>query len=188
MRSYVPLAGEHIKQACTRAIFIARSNEEDCGFKFNDIALIATPDSTVEQLEKLFFDEMDRAHQEYEASPKGIAAMAQRQEEVKQRQEAVSRLACADIEEMSMDEVIAWLKEFTHAADDIEVRKPLKTITQLLEAAGFEANAHVGKEPGWFNTRQRMGEYVVGQAMECMKRGMPPHPICLTFCKKYEAL
>ena len=57
-----------------------------------------------------------------------------------------------------------------------------------LEAAGYAENEHVGEKPEWFNTRPRMAHYIVGQALNCLRIGMGPHPITGSFVDKYFAL
>ena len=89
-----------------------------------------------------------------------------------------------------LEKIIDWLDEFTPLSDDIGVTSEFNPfdISNQLTRAGFNENEGVGEDPGWFNTRQRMGRYIIGQVINCLNKGMPPHPITTTFIEKYRQL
>ncbi len=51
-----------------------------------------------------------------------------------------------------------------------------------LEAIGYKNNAHVGRTE-W--TRQTIGEYIVGQAINCLRHGLPPHQVTRKFAEDF---
>lgn len=86
-----------------------------------------------------------------------------------------------------LDSLMAWLKELTPLVDWAGISLDKETILRQLRDAGFKSNQFVGEKEDWFNTRERLGLWIIGQAMNCMEHGMGPHPMTVTFCEKYFA-
>lgn len=182
---YEALGGETIEHACKAAVAQAIEHQSDVRFDFNETEMLATPQSDPEKMAKDFMDECYRSREEYKASPEGIAAEDKRIQKVRKHQVAIIEIIAEACECASMDDWMQWLKQFATSADYVGVVFDHKRVIQILEQSGFKNDCHVGQKPGWFNTRQRMGEYIAGQAINCLKNGMPPHPVTLTFVDKY---
>jgi hypothetical protein len=88
----------------------------------------------------------------------------------------------------NMGNLMDWLESFTLPADDIAVKINHGYIAGLMEGAGYVENDGVGNSPEWFSNQERMGRYIVGQAIACLKSGMPPHGITLSFVAKWRGL
>ena len=168
---------------------MAMNQKAKVKFSFNGIELEATPESSPPALENEWSAKQEQAAKEYRESPKGIAAAKKRTEEIirKQRSLNTSLDALSDII-ADHDKLMIWLKGVAEDADDIGVQFSKDRLAAQLEAAGFVENEHVGEKPGWFNSRPRMAHYIVGQALNCLRRGMGPHPVTGSFVDRYFTL
>lgn len=168
---------------------MAMNQKAKVKFSFNGIALEATPESSPPALEREWSAKKEQAAKDYRESPQGIAAAKKRTADIirKQRSLNTSLDVLADII-ADHDKLMIWLKGVAEDADDIAVTLPKKRMIEQLEAAGFVENEHVGEKPEWFNSRPRMAHYIVGQALNCLRRGMGPHPVTGSFVERYFAL
>lgn len=189
--TYDPPCGTHINSACAEASRMARTNGVPVHFKFNDIELVAIPYCSMDDPVADYHRESNRRAEEYRNSNKGLAAVARREAQIEKligQSSKLFRKLNSVLAANSLDSVMGWLKEFVPVADDVSVRFDAKALGAKFEAAGFKMNEGVGQKPEWFNTRERMGRYIVGQVINFLKDGMPPHPVTTSFIKKYEAL
>ncbi len=192
MKTYEPLAGTHITGACAQAVALAVESDEPVRFKFNDIMLQAIPTDDP----KVIVDRWHAIHAEqqeaYRNSPAGRETKRLRDAEVVRKQtelnaavEALPKILRTD---NHLNALVGWIKALIDPSDDVETKWNPNSVADLLEAAGYINNDNVGHEPEWFNTRERAGRYLVGQAINCMRKGMGPHPITLKFADEYFAL
>lgn len=184
---YEPLGGERIEHACHEATRLAKEHRRLCRFSFNDVTLMAAPKKSAYTLEWEWTWTLERERSAYRNSKKGQEAERQRVAEVSAMQ-IQSDFLIKDLPNAcqgGLDKVMLWLSAFAEVADRIGVTFDTDWIIALLESAGFRENAHVGRHPSAFNNRKMMGHYIVGQAINCMRQGMPPHPMTLTFVEKY---
>lgn len=198
--TYEPSAGTRIEHACDEAVKLAKRSGATVRFKFNDVELKATPDLKPDEIVDDWRRESARLSEEYRNSPEGRAEAARRAAEIVSKQDAVTaaiRSLPGLVENNNMDHLMGWLHSFVEHADDIGVDMNAAAnlnggghewIAILFESKGYKENHHVGQSPEWFNTRERMGQYIIGQAINCLRRGMPPHPITQSFVAKYYAL
>ena len=189
--TYEPSAGTEISHACREAVNMAKRSGATVRFKFNDVELTATPNIKPDAVVAKWRRESNRLSEEYRNSPKGRAAAAARTAEIarlKTQSETLLMALSSILLSGSTDELMDWLKSFALVADDVSVKLDTAALAAKFEAAGFKENESVGQKPEWFNTRPRMAGYIVGQVINCLKRGMPPHPVTASFVEKYQAL
>ena len=177
------LAGTDIRSACNSAVQFAKDNETTVVFEFNGVPLAARHESTPEELYcawQTIWEEKGRAYKE---SPEYAEYQRKRAMEIKERQEQVDRLS-SEIPN-NMDDMMIWCKDFALNADDIGVVVDHQKVFEMLENAGYSENAHVGEPQENFLCRKVMGEYIIGQVMDMLKREMPPHQVIISFAEKY---
>jgi hypothetical protein len=86
-----------------------------------------------------------------------------------------------------LDATVDWLDEYIALADDIGVNPHLKKVKSALEKAGYVNKEFTGK--AFVRDDKRiMGRYIVGQAINCMTNGMPPHPVLGRFAQEYREM
>ena len=189
--TYEPSPGTRIETACDEAVNMAKQIGSTVRFKFNDVELTATPTTKPHSIVSEWQQESKRLSEKYRNSPQGRAAAKARTAEIsrlKTQSEALLMSLSSILLSGSTDELMGWLKSFAPISDDVCVKFDTAAVAAKFEAAGFKENEGVGKKPEWFNTRNRMARYIIGQAINCLKRGMPPHPITVSFIEKYESL
>ncbi len=186
--TFEPSPGTHISHACKEAVAMAINKNSDVEFDFNGIKVTATPQSSPASLEADWDAKMAAEAKAYRESERYTAEQQRRAEEVKTNQQTVDRFM-EEIELVlatcSRDSLMEWLKPFVGASDDVEVKFDHKKLADLLEHFGYLENAHVGTPPEAFTTRKLIGEYILGQVVNCLRSGMPPHPITNSFIEKY---
>lgn len=186
MLTYDPLAGTHIARACREAVAMAITQNQPVEFDFNGVSILAEPSSDPVDLEDQFNAKMEARVQAYRESTDGIAEAQKRVSEVERKQQSINSALSAlkDIVN-DHDKLMLWLKSFAENADDIGVRFDKAKLADEFISAGFCENEHVGQKPDWFSTRPRMAHYIVGQAINCLRHGMGPHPVTASFVEKY---
>jgi len=187
--TYEPLCGDRIENACLEATKIATETRYPVEFQFNGIKLTALPDGDAAALRDEYWLKSHKAVKDYKASQKGQEAARKRDKEVAEKQERL------DGDEETLYQVIATCSEsdlmdwlYSFAQDDIAVKVNYPKIIELLTSGGYQANQHVGQPVEFFKDKSHMAQWIIGQAMDCMSKGMPPHPICLKFIEDYRKL
>lgn len=213
--SYDPPAGESIDRACVIAVDMARKHDAPIVFTFNGVEMTAYKNSRPRDLMVEWEAKLDKQAEDYRNSPEGIAENARREEEVKIKQKRISELLgnigplldsmteeeilkafltrlnealVENSEENSPDALMDWLYAFAEIADDCRVYFNTQELAAKLESSGFIESEYVGNKPEWFNTKDRMARYIIGQTLNCLKMGMPPHPITMSFIEQYREL
>ena len=190
MKTYEPSAGTRIEHACAEAERLATLHKEPVTFKFNGIELTANPDCDPDKLVEAFFETIESDRQRWEQSAEGKAEIEKRETEVKRKQGSIDGLlaeldSVLAVKHNGLDGVMQWLNEFTPPSDDIRVKFDKAALAKKFLDAGFKENEHVGRPPAAFDNRPVMAEYIVGQVINMLNHGMPPHPVTSSFVEKY---
>jgi len=186
---YVPGIGESISQSCKAAVAQAREINAPVSFTFNDMEMRAQPDSTPEGLVDDWNRRMEAARKAWQESPEGIAYEQNRLAEIAKAQAKVNELEeklNSVLLDQGMDELMEWVAEFTSNTDWVGVTFDKEFVIGAFEHVGFKENWHVGKPPEWFDTRQKLGQYIVGQMLDGYKNhGCVPQIIAYWCQEKY---
>ena len=187
---YDPSPGTSIEVAAAEAIAQAKKQRCPVRFNFNGVKLVATAKKSPTTIVWEFHQILAQMSDKYRHSKKGIAADAKRDKEVADSQRQIN-LAFNALPELLLQPepdrlgaVLHWLCDNQSAMDDIGIHFSHTDLVTLLERAGYQNNAQVGRRPETF-TRQAMGEYIVGQAINCLKSGLGPHQITHKFAEEY---
>lgn len=189
MTTYEPMAGDWIDNACQEAVKLAIENGDTVTFKFNDIEMTAGPGDDPALLSRFFSQESARRYEEYQRSPQGIAAAEERRCRLHQSQIRMDALM-DDMKatfDTGLDGVVDWLSQYTPLADDNGVSARINIVHNALLAAGYINNEYTG-DAFVKGDKRIVGRYIVGQAINCMERGMPPHPMLVSFAEQYREL
>ncbi len=163
----------------------------DVEFEFNGIKVTATPQSSPARLEADWDTKMAAEAKAYRESAAYAAEQERRTEQVKTSQNVVNCFMDG-IEQVlatcSMNDILKYFIPFVNAADDCEVKFDHTKLADILEHFGYKDGMHVGKPQEAFNDKETMAQYILGQAVSCLRRGIPPHPITNSFIEKYFAI
>jgi hypothetical protein len=173
-----PWGGDNFSECARVAVQEAKALGETVILHFNSAALKVTGSSNPAALEKEYHDELDRSYKAYQASPAGRAAEARRIAENARDQKKIDDLVKNQLDgalAKGIGATVMWLKDYALVADNMNLKTYRSDVLGKLKGAGFKNNAHVGRkdlETDYIG----FGEYLVGQAINCMESGMPPHP------------
>lgn len=167
---------------------MAINKNSDVEFEFNGIKVTATPQSSPASLEEDWNAKMEAEAKAYRESTKYAEEEKRRAEAVKTSQNVVDCFMDG-IEQVlatcSTDDILKYFTPFVNAADDIAVTFDKSSLADLLEQYGYIDNMHVGKPSQEFDDKETMAQYILGQVVNCLRSGMPPHPITNSFIEKY---
>jgi hypothetical protein len=185
--TYEPHLGQDISDACRKAIALANKNGSPVAFRFNDVDMVVSPGEGARTACDRWRAESERQAEAWRNSPKGKRAAAESEARRLEAQRETDRLI-ADGPRVVTDglaAVVRWCAKLSMSADHNGINWEPRRAATMLIAAGYRENAHVGQPPEAFrDNRQMMGEYIIGQAINCLKRGMPPHPMTEHFAKE----
>lgn len=188
---YETQPGQHIKNACEEAILLAIKHQCEVEFKFNGVHLTATKDKLSHLLENEFEIKLKENQEKYLQSDEYKAFQRKQKEELINRQEVIDQLMTSFkiyIKSNDLDNIMYWLKQFTYNADYIGVTYNKKYISDFFELNGFKENEYVGQSKEFFNNKENIALYIIGQVINFLRNDMPPHPITLKFIDDYFSL
>ena len=185
---FEPWAGVRISRACDAAAAWATEHGQQVLMQFNGICCVATPGASGEQVEAAYVEETDRRARAYRASPAYAAAQARDRAEVARCQQQVDAII-AELPTVLNDaqKLVDCLCRLSDAGDRVGVKCDHKAAAEILERAWTRDDC-VGMSPETIRANPRlMARYIVGQAIDCLRRHMPPHPMIRTFAEQYLA-
>lgn len=183
-------AGQHINNAISTAIALSIKNIDTVLFCFNGIEVTVTPDDVVDDVFARWEAGRAAASDAWRKSPVGIASAKRSAEHLAQCQSDHDRLM-EMLPTVVHDEaaLMQWCQDFSMAADHIGVvGQNFPRAVVLMHDAGWRRGAHVGKPKSDFENPKILAEWVIGQAMECMNRRLPPHGITEEFVTQYKKM
>lgn len=183
-------AGVSIDEAAEAAL--RRANDRSLGcppvaFSFNGVKIVAGAGDEAGALCRRYLSELEERGRKWRESPEGVewerAEAERRAADVARHARCMAELPDAA---QDMDRLVDWLAEYSEVADRIHVDADFAAVLAALGAAGYAGDAHVGRPEEDFADTDVMGEYIVGQAISCMLRGMPPYPNTIKgFAREY---
>jgi hypothetical protein len=188
MKSFTPTCGTMINQACLFALGAAKSSNSAVKFVFNGVRMHVRPNDTLDQLLRRWSNRIGDHKEKYERKHKARIAREkeERANEIVNRQQSVDQL----IDELpallsagDRTAIMGWVRQFTDTADDVGVNFDKQAVIKIFEDAGFEKNAFTGED---FRAEAEASfRYIVGQVINCLYDGMPPHPVAICFCDRW---
>lgn len=175
---YSPTAGETIEYATKEAWRLSVRSGQDVCFNFNGIAIQVQPHSMIAETVGAFFSENRRRAEEYRNSPEGKAASVARESEIASKDKRLNVMV-ADLPStlrLGTTRTMDWLAEYAFLADDIGVDGDYKEVIQLLQKAGYSEDDSSFDYEKTTITPDVMAKYIAGNAINCMKGNLPPHP------------
>lgn len=182
--------GTHILAACKEAIEAAKKHGEPVMFDFNGIGMTAHHDGDALGMMHDWNIKAQQKAEEYRRSPAGIKAAQEAAQRARDNQAKVDELLGTLRQAVNrVDTLVDWLAEFCVPADHVNVTYDKSVIIESIRHAGYVKNYGVGDPPESFGTRDRMGRYIIGQALtNMMEHDLPPHPITTTFAERFRRL
>lgn len=177
--------GVHIDTCCTDAITLACKLRRRVIFDFNGIKIKVVQSSTSTDLVKFYQTEQARHQEAYLKSDEykqvQVAQEANRLSLQKKVDELMLELKSLVITD---DTAVKWVGDFADVNDHCGIKYDKGEIISILKEAGYRANAAVGNMDCKV-IPYLAAAYIVGQAMDCLYKGMPIHPILAKFRDDY---
>lgn len=190
MTQYQPGVGQHISDTCQEAVAFAKEAGESQTFTFNDVSVTAHPDSDPAALVADFHAKQEADHKAWAESPEGKRAAEDRRLELVRKQAALDAMI-ADLPNVlagRRDGLMHWCSAYAQDSDDIGVKQDFPTVIAALEGAGYTANDATGLPRSEYEKPAVLSAYIAGQVLACIKSGMPPHQMTMSFVERYFAL
>lgn len=183
---YEPDVGMHITHAVDQALALATRLRSPVTFSFNDIPVTVQLGDMRETILKNWEQAFQQRIVAYRQSEAG--RQAARDAEIRRlRAQAATDELMAQLPDClnSLESAVRWCAKLSNAADHVGVYWEPGVAADALEMAGYKLNAHVGESRETLEaSRQLLGEYLIGQAISCLRGGMPPHPVIATFAER----
>lgn len=184
---YRPTGGEDIADAFRRAIYMARDNAQAVKFTFNGEEITVFPHNIPAERVNEWHENIALKRQLYEASPEYLAAKAARVAEGKRLADVAEKTVAAAAVNLTVLSVAVDLCATLAECDHVDADIPWRAYAQMFRAAGYVAGEGVGRTD-LDRAPVACGRYIVGQAVDCMLRGMPPHPMTSTFADRWRTM
>lgn len=184
---YDPPGGETIDTAFEKAHRMAWTAKQSVSFTFNGESLTVKPDDLPWRLADQWRKNMEERRREYANSPEGRAAAAARAAEAERLTKIAADLLHDAAPNLTTLPVAVGLCAAWADCGHIDARIPWSEYAESLRAAGYIEGDGVGRTD-LEHAPVAFGRYIVGQAIACMERGMPPHPIVSVFAERWRAL
>lgn len=183
---YHPLGGVHIRSAIREALQLARRYNRPVRFRFNGRRMTASNRLSARHIERQWEHATAAASLAYRRSPEHAAETARSIADITAKQATVTALVAVLPTVTTLDGMMAWLHGFTDPADRVGVKYDQIAVAAQLEKMGFVDGEGVGD--GTPATSEKMGRWIVSQAINCLRHGIGPHPVTLRFVQDYLAL
>lgn len=73
---------------------------------------------------------------------------------------------------------IQWLQPFVEAAEHVAViGTDFPRVASVLEASGWKANEACGLPHSSYEDPNVLGRWIIGQAIDMLRKNIPPHPL-----------
>lgn len=191
VQTYTPQLGTHIDNAVHTALTIARQHGDDVTFTFNGVTLIVAADVALGtapfvDYHKVWNDQMAANAAAYHASPEGIRAAqeaADRLADCNRKNAALVAslpgiLACGD-----NATILRWLCDL-ESASHIESPVGYPALAAQFTAAGYLAGVNTSTDFRATDS-DNFARYIIGQCVDMMAGGMPPHGVIHGFVEKW---
>jgi len=187
---YKPTAGCSIDRAAEESLQIAEKNvDKKVTFRFNGIDVIVNYWNTVETIVNQFNTLQEAKIASYRSSPLYRKVQEEQRIKIKALQDKVDYL----LEHLRFTKgnelaLINWLGEFAAIADNMLLVYNKSKLAAQLISFGYTDNAFLGLPKESYNNKTILAGWLVGQAINQLKLGMPPHPMLSSWCDKYQEL
>lgn len=179
------LPGDSIQNACDEAIELAQNKSQMVYFSFNGVDLKVSGSSSKDELVQYFHDELARKSEEYRNSEQYQIDQKRQEERLASLQKKTNELI-AELKTLSRDDdsIVKWIGAFAEVNDHMDLVYDRAEIINILESAGYKANAEVGNN-AVKNDPSVFARWLIGQAIDNLARNMPIHPMATKFSNDY---
>lgn len=183
--------GQHISQAAADACELALARAKVITLDFNDVQIPVHPGQSPDSVVADWRRDMDAAAETYRISPAGQQAKADADARLAKAQSghdaAMATLPAAFPDARA---AVLWLVPFSDAADHVGIAgREFDRVADVLEGSGWKQDDACGLPSEAYEEEGILGRWIIGQAIDMLKKGMPPHPMLMDkFAAKFLTL
>ncbi|MEZ0262543.1 MAG: hypothetical protein ACAH80_16180 [Alphaproteobacteria bacterium] len=186
-RHFEPQCGDGIDECIATSIKEAKALGEPITLHFNDNVLKITGESKAAAVKKEKDEQSRKRWEAYKKTPAYAKAQAREKAERERDQKKIDELMASLDGALAkgIGAAVGWMKDYAAVADNITLKTDHGTVLKKVLAAGYKEDAHVGEHEKLKENYAAAGEYIMGQAIACMKEGFAPHPITGKFAAEF---
>ena len=156
-------------------------------FDFNQINVEVTRSLTVKDVCDFYSREVRRSYDEYCNTQEYLERKKEREEVAKLSQMKIDALM-KSLPDVVKDEpqLILWMEKYCSLADNTCVNTYLDDVLFQLLKAGYAINDAVGLPKEEYADLHTSARYILGQIMDFLNRGNPPHQVAISFIQAYK--
>lgn len=177
--------GDSIDKCCMDLVNYSKKYNLSVFGMFNGIKVIATPESSVDELATYYIKECDIQREKYLKSPEYATEQIRRNREIKISQILLDELIDEYLLKSTTSfEILLCLVKMQPYTDHSGVFVNVDKIINHLESLGYIQNQNIGDD---FNKDdlENFAHYIVGQAMDMLIRVGAIHSILLKFTQDW---
>jgi len=189
MKTIETKAGDHISKVAFEACSLAKECLQPVHFVFNEVEVDVCPGDEAAGVVEVWQKRFDQKCRDFENSKEGkqvatdkaqsIATARRKNDYLLEELYVGSTYPKAEI----LVRILADLADAAH----VGVPMDYQYLAGYMEQAGYKENEYVGHTPAsdFKTNRVICARYIIGQAINCMKMGMPPHPLTRKFYEDF---
>ena len=184
---YEPLSGQHIFDAATECIALAKKYNRKAKFRFNGLVLTVNKRLSPKHVTRTFHHMMEAARLRYQKTEHYKKELAKRLVEIAEVQRQIDFLV-THLPTTKVD-AIEWLAKWIPLSDDVDINRYADNVLKRLKHLGFVSGQHVGAPEFKGRTASRMMriEYVAGQVIDMLEKHGCVHPMLGKWAKDIAA-
>lgn len=181
-----PACGSYIKTVIQQAISIAATKDCNVSFTFNGIELIVNALSIYDDVIKEWDTKRKEESERWRNSPEGIAYFEEQRLDTEKKQRIMNSLMviapCVWKQNKNWNRKMKWLVDY-HSCNISSVSYDKDKIISIVENS-HEDGWGVGKPQEFFENKENMAKYVIGQWLNMMKKMDCVHDMVGSFAEK----
>lgn len=186
---YTPQAGEHIDQTVTNVADAARLTNMPVHFTFNGADVIAHPGQQASAIKEDIKRQWESTAAAHRVSPEGKKEALEAAERLAKHQMDHDELMLAIPKAFASEaETMQWLVRYSKAVVRGVVGVDYPSVIRGLEASGYKRNDIVDLPQERYTNPGTIAQWIGGQAIDCMYRGLPPHQVIEVFVNQYKSI
>ena len=183
-------ANVYLEDAVQNAIKLAREKRCLVRFNFSGVSLFATPKKSPVTIEWEYNHISSQKADARCMSAEYREKYGRGTDDLKAKQLALDDclVNVLGVLDSGLDDVMVWLSDFIPLSQDGRLVYGRRNLAEAFERHGYKQNEFIDGAKDFYLVKENLGRYIVGQVIDCLKRGFPPHPRLIRHCGTYAGM
>lgn len=182
-----PGPGSRLDDVVEEACSLALTKGLDVAFDFNGVRVKVNKNSIPVAVIADFKRQLDRNQKAFMESAAYKEQLKDRIQRTMEDQKKIDALLVELPDLKGHDAWVAWTGQFAALNDNMHLNYPKHTIIERMCAAGYVEDACL-EDSRLKTDRNIFARWMIGQAIGCLRLGMPIHPVAQKFAQDYREL